>query len=467
MEGADKTCVICLEPWATSGNHRAVSLPCGHIFGLACIQKWLSRTPHCCDCKRPCSAQDLRSLRFSSPSGLDAAALKQSVQCSERQVAYLKQVLQLQHKALNQVQHRTNRTVERVLASRLQLLRSEAILAAPDERLFCVRTAHFADGVLSADSKCTAVVDQAAGPPSIAVVCGGKPYVCADGVVPLGGELTSDVASVSAVGDWLAVVCSDGAAALYCARTKQRLLRVPGAAATAAVAMKGPSDAPVLITASASGLTAHHQSRKSRVVAAPGQTLGRRCLQLAVAGPDVVVCLLEGGGAAVTRVHLAAKRVAAAAMQMLHSSSLPGFMASCRERRQVVVAEVSGDDAVLHRFSFRGRDLLPPPTTAKWPGGGATLGAAGICAFPLVKQGQKRALDGAEPTGHAEAALNFWVMTADAAGSHAVTLRDPAMPHRVRYRKPLSGAPRALVAGADAGAACVCTDSDVVCFRSI
>ena len=35
------TCTICLDQWTSSGEHRLVSLKCGHLFGFACIERWI------------------------------------------------------------------------------------------------------------------------------------------------------------------------------------------------------------------------------------------------------------------------------------------------------------------------------------------------------------------------------------------------------------------------------------------
>ena len=44
-------CTICFEPWSNSGEHRIAALRCGHLFGKACIERWLrgreQRCPQC------------------------------------------------------------------------------------------------------------------------------------------------------------------------------------------------------------------------------------------------------------------------------------------------------------------------------------------------------------------------------------------------------------------------------------
>ncbi|PWA61623.1 RNA-directed DNA polymerase, eukaryota [Artemisia annua] len=58
-------CPICYEPWTCDGRHRTCCLPCGHIYGLSCIKKWLELAQgsgKCPQCKRACTLNDVRVL---------------------------------------------------------------------------------------------------------------------------------------------------------------------------------------------------------------------------------------------------------------------------------------------------------------------------------------------------------------------------------------------------------------------
>ncbi|XP_044371997.1 E3 ubiquitin-protein ligase RFWD3 isoform X2 [Triticum aestivum] len=35
------TCPICFEPWTCSGGHRICCIPCGHVYGRSCLERWL------------------------------------------------------------------------------------------------------------------------------------------------------------------------------------------------------------------------------------------------------------------------------------------------------------------------------------------------------------------------------------------------------------------------------------------
>ena len=42
-DGDGTACPICYEPWEESGDHRLVSLKCGHLFGESCLNMWFNQ----------------------------------------------------------------------------------------------------------------------------------------------------------------------------------------------------------------------------------------------------------------------------------------------------------------------------------------------------------------------------------------------------------------------------------------
>ncbi|KAH8304083.1 hypothetical protein KR059_000165, partial [Drosophila kikkawai] len=58
----ENTCAICLSPWDAEGDHRLVSLRCGHIFGKNCIQEHLTRYTQCPYCMEEVRSGDTRDL---------------------------------------------------------------------------------------------------------------------------------------------------------------------------------------------------------------------------------------------------------------------------------------------------------------------------------------------------------------------------------------------------------------------
>nr|GEX77855.1 E3 ubiquitin-protein ligase RFWD3-like [Tanacetum cinerariifolium] len=63
------SCSICYEACTSGGKHQICCLPCGHVYGLSCIQKWLplhQDSNKCPQCKRSCTLQDVRLLYVTS-----------------------------------------------------------------------------------------------------------------------------------------------------------------------------------------------------------------------------------------------------------------------------------------------------------------------------------------------------------------------------------------------------------------
>ncbi|KAF6171454.1 hypothetical protein GIB67_017978 [Kingdonia uniflora] len=56
-------CPICMEPWTSEGAHQVSCLPCGHLYGLSCIHKWLRQkrrnSGKCPQCGRYCSVNKI------------------------------------------------------------------------------------------------------------------------------------------------------------------------------------------------------------------------------------------------------------------------------------------------------------------------------------------------------------------------------------------------------------------------
>nr|GEX04651.1 E3 ubiquitin-protein ligase RFWD3-like [Tanacetum cinerariifolium] len=63
------SCSICYEACTSGGKHQICCLPCGHVYGLSCIQKWLplhQGSNKCPQCKRSCTLEDVRILYVTS-----------------------------------------------------------------------------------------------------------------------------------------------------------------------------------------------------------------------------------------------------------------------------------------------------------------------------------------------------------------------------------------------------------------
>ncbi|KAM5559722.1 hypothetical protein ABKV19_021082 [Rosa sericea] len=72
-------CPICLEAWTNDGDHYICCLPCGHIFGMSCIEKWLGQSKRqgkCPQCNAKCKLNDVRKLFASRVISVDEESQK-------------------------------------------------------------------------------------------------------------------------------------------------------------------------------------------------------------------------------------------------------------------------------------------------------------------------------------------------------------------------------------------------------
>ncbi|PWA77096.1 zinc finger, RING/FYVE/PHD-type [Artemisia annua] len=70
-------CPICFHAWTCHGKHRICCLPCGHMYGLSCINKWLLQSSPCgkCpQCNTLCSHKDVILLHVSRLSAQNKAS---------------------------------------------------------------------------------------------------------------------------------------------------------------------------------------------------------------------------------------------------------------------------------------------------------------------------------------------------------------------------------------------------------
>ncbi|XP_030371086.1 E3 ubiquitin-protein ligase RFWD3-like [Scaptodrosophila lebanonensis] len=71
------TCPICFDSWEVSGEHRLVSLRCGHLFGESCLRRCLTqrrRRPAvkmCPVCKTKATTRDIRHIYARSLQAID------------------------------------------------------------------------------------------------------------------------------------------------------------------------------------------------------------------------------------------------------------------------------------------------------------------------------------------------------------------------------------------------------------
>ncbi|KAL6847591.1 hypothetical protein ACP4OV_022617 [Aristida adscensionis] len=59
-------CPVCMEPWASQGAHRISCIPCGHVYGRSCLERWLAqrgnRIATCPQCGKRFKHKDIINL---------------------------------------------------------------------------------------------------------------------------------------------------------------------------------------------------------------------------------------------------------------------------------------------------------------------------------------------------------------------------------------------------------------------
>ncbi|XP_038882130.1 E3 ubiquitin-protein ligase RFWD3 isoform X2 [Benincasa hispida] len=118
----DFTCSICMEPWTNYGDHHICCLPCGHLYGMYCINRWLRQHKNagkCPQCNRKCSTKDVRKLfapriaaadgesqkRIQSLEATCASLEKKDADWSKKEVEWKKRETDLQLKRTNYLEH--------------------------------------------------------------------------------------------------------------------------------------------------------------------------------------------------------------------------------------------------------------------------------------------------------------------------------------------------------------------------
>ncbi|XP_041466787.1 E3 ubiquitin-protein ligase RFWD3-like [Lytechinus variegatus] len=81
-----QSCIICYEPWTTSGSHRLVSLRCGHLFGQSCIEQWLKgQGGKCPQCNSKAKRSDVRVIYAKALKVLDTSERDRALKELERE----------------------------------------------------------------------------------------------------------------------------------------------------------------------------------------------------------------------------------------------------------------------------------------------------------------------------------------------------------------------------------------------
>eukprot|EP01080_Neovahlkampfia_damariscottae_P007622 gene7622-11945_t len=103
MEEEDEKneCLICLNNWKSTGEHRVVSLKCGHIFGKSCIEFWLQSNCSCPICKEKADILDIRNLYLGTSTY--KTSIKRIKQRSKTAIETIEKKLKLERKKKKEI----------------------------------------------------------------------------------------------------------------------------------------------------------------------------------------------------------------------------------------------------------------------------------------------------------------------------------------------------------------------------
>lgn len=77
-EDEGRLCPICLDNWTNTGEHRVCSLKCGHLFGLKCVNRWISSQTRksCPTCKKRVIKSDIRNIYAKKLIAIDTSEIE-------------------------------------------------------------------------------------------------------------------------------------------------------------------------------------------------------------------------------------------------------------------------------------------------------------------------------------------------------------------------------------------------------
>eukprot|EP00730_Choanoeca_flexa_P001807 TRINITY_DN10791_c0_g1_i1.p1 TRINITY_DN10791_c0_g1~~TRINITY_DN10791_c0_g1_i1.p1 ORF type:complete len:586 (+),score=113.86 TRINITY_DN10791_c0_g1_i1:77-1834(+) len=149
-------CPICYEPWASSGSHRLSSLKCGHLFGLACLERMFAlKQDRCPLCQLPARKADIRPI----------FAPKSLTTSDQTEVDGLKSQLEALQKSERQAQLERDEALAKFKTSRAELAKAQSELVASRQQCLALQ---------ESTSNSTLQTDLPAESPSPAATCNFK-----------------------------------------------------------------------------------------------------------------------------------------------------------------------------------------------------------------------------------------------------------------------------------------------------
>ncbi|WVZ88795.1 hypothetical protein U9M48_035268 [Paspalum notatum var. saurae] len=89
------TCPVCMEPWASQGEHRISCIPCGHVYGRSCLKRWLTQcgnqSAKCPQCDKMFEHKDIINLYAPQVAIPNSELQKEISYLREKNTSYLRE----------------------------------------------------------------------------------------------------------------------------------------------------------------------------------------------------------------------------------------------------------------------------------------------------------------------------------------------------------------------------------------
>ncbi|CAM0871071.1 unnamed protein product [Alopecurus aequalis] len=117
-------CPVCMEPWTSEGAHRISCIPCGHVYGRSCLERWLtqrgSASATCPQCARRFKQKDIINIYAPEVVVPNKDLEKQILSCKEK-VESLVEVVLKQGKLLEEIAEKNRSSTDVHVAKRQKI----------------------------------------------------------------------------------------------------------------------------------------------------------------------------------------------------------------------------------------------------------------------------------------------------------------------------------------------------------
>ncbi|EMS54797.1 E3 ubiquitin-protein ligase RFWD3 [Triticum urartu] len=100
------TCPVCMEPWTSEGDHRISCIPCGHVYGRSCLERWLTQRGNasatCPQCGRRFKHKDIINI-YAPEVAVPNNDLEKQLRFCRQKLESLEEVVLKQGKLLDEI----------------------------------------------------------------------------------------------------------------------------------------------------------------------------------------------------------------------------------------------------------------------------------------------------------------------------------------------------------------------------